>query len=63
MCVYGHLTCWFSAGEGEGRSAALLDLVVAGMQVDAVHSERLQALNFNARLFHLFLTKLSHIWF
>lgn len=59
-CVYGHLTCWFGAGEGKGRSTALLDLFIASVQVNAVHSERLQALNFSTRFIHLSLMKLTH---
>lgn len=63
MYIRSHLTCWFSASEGEGRSAALLDRFVASVQVDAVYSEWLQALNFTARLVQLSLTKVLQMWF
>ena len=41
VCVCDCLTCRFGPGEDEGSSAAATDLLVTGVDVDAVDSEGL----------------------
>lgn len=50
-------TCWLGAGEDEGGGAAVSNLVVARVQVDAVNGKRLQAADFCGPLPHLPLVK------
>lgn len=57
QCRYPALTCRFGAGKDERGRAAVPNLFVAGVHVDAVNGERLQTTDVSATLLHLPLYK------
>ena len=64
FCSYTSLTCRLGSGEDELCRAATLDLSIAGVNVNAVHSERLQARDLQPALRHSLFheIKLSVCW-
>lgn len=57
--IFPPLTCRLGSGEDELCSAAALDLSIAGVDVDAIHCERLQAKDLQLALCHCLLHKLK----
>lgn len=56
-CTCPDLTCWFGAGKDKGGRAAVSNLFVAGVHVDAVNGKGLQATDVSSSLLHLPLQK------
>lgn len=57
--IISPLTCWLGSGENKLCCAAALNLPIAGVNVDAVNCERLQAGDLELALSHRLLHELK----